>query len=91
MVMHSCDNPRCINPEHLSLGTNADNLADMARKGRAARGSRHGVAKLTEKEVLGIRELFREGRSKLSLAREFGVSHHAIRDIISGKTWGWLK
>lgn len=88
VLCHKCDNPRCVNPEHLFLGTQADNVADMENKGRARKrglkGSQHGRALLTEAQVLAIRA------SKLStkrLAEMYGVTVRAIQDVRGGKSW----
>lgn len=98
-VLHHCDNPSCVNPAHLFLGTKADNGADMVAKGRQARGDRHGSrlhpgsrqrgslhvrAKLTEADVLAI---LGDKRSKRIVAKEYGVSHHSIHLIRHRKTW----
>ena len=89
-VMHSCDNPSCINPKHLSLGTHQDNMLDMSRKGRAVlpaadnRGERHGKSKLTEADVVRIRN---SKSSHLELSLEFNVARQTISDVIRRKTW----
>src|SRR5690606_26360550 len=61
-VMHSCDNPRCVNPAHLSVGTHQENLRDMARKGRwrnsGVRGESVGTSKLTDEQVIAIRQAY---------------------------------
>lgn len=89
LVCHSCDNPRCVNPKHLWLGTSADNQADKARKGRAARrpGSKHPLAKLTEEWVLAIRA---SAEPTDKIANRFGVSVACIRDVRSRKNWRHL-
>jgi hypothetical protein len=83
-VLHKCDNRQCVNPNHLFLGTRAENQQDMARKGRSARGSRHGGAKLTEAEVVEIRA-FKE-LHKL-LAERYGVTPSSISLIKSRRHW----
>jgi len=83
-VCHRCDNPRCINPEHLFLGTNFDNHLDKMAKGRQARGERAGHAKLTEDAV---REIRASSGSHTALAAKYGVGPGAIRNIRIGKTW----
>ncbi len=85
-VLHRCDVPACINPNHLFLGTLSDNVQDALRKGRhvAPRGENQGCAKLTRAAVADIRQ------SKLSgseLARQYGVSRRAIRFAQQGDTW----
>lgn len=91
LVCHTCDNPPCCNPAHLFLGTNADNLADMRAKGRAAPlpprpGERNPAAKLTEADVQRIRDLC--GRqSQASVAREFGVSTSLVSKIVKRQAW----
>ena len=95
MVLHSCDNPMCVNPAHLSIGTAKDNSDDMISKGRKAvirgadalRGHRNAQAKLTALEVLRIRRGASEGRAQSHLAREFGVSEATIHSIITRKSW----
>ena len=91
VVRHSCDNPRCINPAHLELGTVADNNRDRDERGRAALGMRHGKAKLTDDEVIAIRERYAlGGESHRSLAAEYGVSHKVIGKLIRRITWKHL-
>lgn len=85
-VCHSCDNPSCVNPAHLYLGTNKDNMDDRDRKGRQQKGERHYLAKLTVKNVLEIRKM--AGSQTLSyIANIFGVGQTAISYVISRKTW----
>lgn len=90
IVMHSCDNPSCVNPAHLSLGSHADNNADMVSKGRANHPVGHiGVGrKLNEQAVRSIRARVEGGETKRSLAREFGVHASVISRVCSGKEWG---
>lgn len=87
-VMHSCDNPRCVNPAHLSAGTPKDNTADMLAKGRHARqaplGEASGKAKLTDEAVRTIR---RSQASHVCLAAQLGVSPKAIQAVRAGRTW----
>lgn len=90
MVCHKCDNPPCVNPKHLFLGTDADNQRDKKLKGRAARGERNNKAKLTESDVREIRTLIEQGLSYREIARMFNVRHAAILTIKSGKNWSWL-
>jgi hypothetical protein len=87
LIRHSCDNPPCVNPAHLSVGTRADNTADMVKRDRHARGSRSGTHKLTERQVSEIRERAVAGELHRVLAGEFGVSRPTITDIVNCKTW----
>lgn len=90
VVRHSCDNPSCVNPEHLSVGTHADNMQDAVARGRmnTARGTRRTKqAKLTEAIVEEIKRRLNAGGGQRALAREFGVSHTVIYKIANGKQW----
>jgi len=88
VVMHSCDRPLCVNPAHLSLGTNAENAADSARKARRPRGSRNSQAKLTEGQVLEIRERYTQGGvTQKELAASYGISHALVSFIVTRKAW----
>ncbi len=89
-ILHTCDFPRCCNPNHLQLGTHDDNMKDMAQKGRGARGSRNGHAQLTADDVRRIRLLAELGRTKRLIANEFGVNRRQISRIIHKERWGWL-
>lgn len=89
-VLHSCDNPPCCNPNHLWLGTQADNLADCRAKNRqhTARGELSGRHKLTAVQVAEIRSLYAMGgTTHRQLAARYGVSHTAIGDILRNNHW----
>jgi hypothetical protein len=95
-VLHSCDNPRCCNPNHLFLGTHIDNMADMVAKGRSTkgqprlyrRGELHNLAKLTAPQVLQIRARYATGEiTQLALAAEYQVGQNTISRIVRGHTW----
>lgn len=87
IICHRCDNPRCVNPDHLFLGTRPENSADMLRKGRSAKGERHSQSKLTERDVLAIRA---DARTQRIVAAEYGIDRVTVSDIRRGKSWGWL-
>lgn len=90
-VCHTCDNPRCCNPEHLFLGTNQENTADRHQKLRDAACERSGVAKLTAEEVLQIRDRYAcGGASMRSIAKDFGVSMATVQRITTRTTWSRL-
>jgi hypothetical protein len=85
-VLHRCDNPACVNPEHLFLGTRADNIADCVAKKRQPIGSKKATAKLDENDVRFIRETYQHWRGGI-LARKFGVSPGLINGIVHRKRW----
>lgn len=88
-VCHHCDNPPCVRPDHLFLGTTAENNADRARKKRSydARGERSHRARLTPKQVDEIRQRRSTGESIVSLGAAFGVHHGTISRIALRQTW----
>jgi hypothetical protein len=99
-ICHRCDNPRCVNPQHLFLGTAADNAADKVAKGRQARGAkcrarnpvrgeRRGHAKLTTEAVHIIRAS--PNRTGRSLAKEFGVCPQTISNVRHGRIWSHVE
>ena len=87
LVCHRCDNPSCVNPAHLFLGTHADNMADAAEKGRLFHGEQHYRAKLTAEDVQCIKQLFGEGMDQKEIGRQHGVHRSTIGAILSGRTW----
>ena len=90
LVLHKCDNPCCTNPEHLFLGTQRDNVLDMVNKKRnkILRGSSNPSAKLTESEVVKIRDFYADGgTSYVKLAREFKVSAKLVELIVKNVIW----
>lgn len=86
-VLHKCDNPPCVNPEHLFRGTRGDNNRDCCDKGRHCRGSRMPNAQLTEGEVTRARNLYREGRAIRRIAAILGVRVAAVWRAIAGRRW----
>lgn len=91
-VLHHCDNPSCVRPDHLFLGDQALNMRDCAGKGRTTRGEHSRSAKLTEDDVREIRRRYREGGiSQTALAREYGLCQASVHELVSGKTWGHVQ
>lgn len=90
-VLHTCDNPPCCNPTHLFLGTQAENLEDMHRKGRyrfkAHSGEENGNAKLSWEKVREVRQKHARGEKLRTLASEFGVSESTIKRIVYLRGW----
>lgn len=96
-VLHRCDNPPCVRPEHLFLGTKKDNVDDMIAKGRQrfhdvkwsdrTHGTRNGMARLTEAKVIELRERAAAGEYFRDLAPEFGIAASTANAIILGRTW----
>jgi hypothetical protein len=87
-VLHHCDNPCCVRPDHLFLGTAKDNTRDMLQKGREARGERHGVSKLTAGKVREARRLREEGLTYAAIGARLGVNASAVYKVVKGKRWG---
>lgn len=91
LVRHGgCHNSKCVNPDHMELGSHADNMRDRARDGTSNRGERNGMARLTEVEVRAIRRGLVRGQTYRDLGKQFKVSDSVIGDIARGKTWGHL-
>lgn len=92
-VCHKCDNPSCVNPYHLFLGTQSDNMKDCYDKGRSKikphsmSGAENPNAKLTEEEVIKIKSLIENGDTEQSIASKFNVSQGLINSIKKGKLW----
>ena len=86
-VLHRCDNPLCVNPDHLFIGTQLDNMLDRTEKSRAAKGEQHGRSKLTAIEILLIRA---DNRLHREIATAYGVNRQSISAIKSRKKWRHL-
>lgn len=93
VVMHSCDNPSCVNPGHLTLGTISDNVQDMLQKGRnnPPQGSRCGMSKLSEEDVNYIFKLREQGLTHKQIATYFPVRANQIGRILDGTRWSHMK
>jgi hypothetical protein len=85
LVCHTCDNPSCVNPDHLWLGTVKDNADDMVSKGRGTKKKTR--CKLTEELVASMRELYSKGVKQKDLATMFGVKRNTVSIICSLKRW----
>ena len=86
-VCHECDNPRCVNPEHLFLGTSEDNHQDMKSKDRHTKGERNNQHKLTEADVEKAFDLDDAGMSSYKIAAELGIGQMTAWRIINGHRW----
>jgi hypothetical protein len=85
VVRHSCDNPPCVNPKHLLLGTHADNMLDKVLRGRAPKGDSHSRSIITEQETEEIKQLISQGVFQRIIAAQYGVSRSLICEIKRGK------
>jgi hypothetical protein len=84
VVMHTCDNPRCVNPDHLRAGTQRDNVIDMHQKGRGGRSV------LGAEEVQEIRRLHASGVGIDRLSSMYDIGSFTVQSVLSGRTWSWL-
>lgn len=91
ILRHKCDNPSCVNVDHLEPGTHADNVADRHSRGRDARGRSLPHTKLDEPSVFEIRDRLATGEGTTSIAADYGVTKQAIHRIKIGKAWAWLR
>lgn len=89
IVTHACDTPLCVrvDPDHVRLGTCLSNMEEKVARGRASRGSRHGLSHLTERDVLDIRQRHADGDTQRALAQRFGIAQGTISMIVNRKTW----
>lgn len=83
-ILHKCDTPACVNPDHLWAGTHAENMADRAAKGRGVRGASVCTAKLNDESAM---EVYQAAGSQRAIAKEFGISQFAVHQIKTKKTW----
>lgn len=92
-ICHHCDNPSCVNPAHLFLGTPKDNAHDKVSKGRAnhPRGEKSGLSKLTENDVKDIRHMYAVGHTQEEIAGQYCVSRVSISYIVNRVTWKHVK
>lgn len=86
-VQHTCDNRPCVNPNHLKLGTQKDNMRDCIERRRIARGKRQGLSVMTDAKVKELRSWYAAGESQVSLAARFGISQPTVSQITRGITW----
>ncbi len=86
-VLHRCDVPSCVNPDHLFVGTVVDNSDDKIAKGRQARGSKHGHSKISLADVMRARALRASGATMLAIARSIGVCRQQAARIVRGERW----
>jgi hypothetical protein len=90
-VCHKCDNPLCVNPDHMFLGTQKNNLEDMASKKRSTIGCRNPMSKLTDEDIRIIREMYKNGYTQQSIANIYSLSRSNIGLIVTNQTWKHVK
>lgn len=90
-ILHRCDNPSCVNPDHLFAGTEGDNARDRQKKGRSVipdnSGGNHGMARLSEAEVIAARKSWIDGEPQASIARRLGLHPSTISRAVRGENW----
>ncbi len=90
-VCHSCDHPRCVRPDHLFIGTRKINMQDSSSKHRIQNGVRHWNARLTEAQVLAVRELKATGLRNCEIVAATGLNEKQVSKIITGSRWKHLR
>lgn len=91
VVRHKCDNPSCINPEHLETGTHQENMQDMMLRNRQAKGSKKPASKLNEAQVVAIKKLVKQGFTNVKIASIYKVDGSVISEIKNNKIWKHVK
>jgi len=89
-ILHDCDNPSCVNPEHLHLGTQTENMRERSQRGRAPTAEKNHNTKLTEEKAARIKNSLRSGVGIRKLSREYGVARNAISNIRDGRAWAYV-
>lgn len=87
MVLHKCDNRPCVNPKHLFLGTNDENMKDMVNKGRAARGVKNVNSKITEHHAFMIKHLSLAGNRICDIMKQLSLPRKTVEHVVYGNTW----
>ena len=90
VLRHTCDNRKCVNHEHLVIGTHQDNMDDMKKRNRTAKGEAHGRAKLSEVDIKTIRDRYIRGskvHGLLAIAKDFGVAFQTVSKIVNRHRW----
>ena len=94
LVCHTCDNPSCVNPKHLFVGTQSDNVCDMWAKGRGGAGALPGIenhrSKICDKDVVAIRARLDSGEYQRVIAKDYGLTQSNVSHIATGKTWSHI-
>jgi len=90
---HKCDTPMCVNPRHLFIGTQRDNVLDMfnKRRGNRCMGEKHLKAKITERQALDILDMSKQGQSRQEIVKKTGISWGIVSGLVLGTTWKHLK
>jgi hypothetical protein len=93
LIRHACDNKLCVNPFHLSIGMHKDNHQDMLTRGRGnpPKGVKHWNAKLSTRDVVDIRVRVAAGETRVSLAKEYKISHTQVNAIVKGTRWAHIE
>ena len=93
LVMHKCDTPSCVNPDHLRVGTHKDNLVDMVSKNRSnkLKGEDHSQAKLTNYDVIQIKKMLKQKIPHQDIAKNFNTTFQQVSSIKLGKSWSHIK
>ena len=93
LILHKCDNPGCVNPNHLFIGTQLDNMRDMVSKGRGCShiGTKNGRAKLDEDKVRNIKAMIKDGKTDKILSNIYNVAPVTIWQIRKGNNWTYVK
>jgi len=90
LVCHTCDVRSCVNPRHLFLGTNADNVRDAVAKGKYKRGEASPSSRLKNKDIMVIRQRIAAGHTNKCIANDYGVTPPTINQIKTGKRWRYI-
>ena len=86
-ICHKCDNPSCVNPSHLFLGSQADNIRDMVNKKRQMYGKQHWNVKLKPEDILEIKNLVASGLTNTEVAKKFNIAQQTVSAIKNNKSW----